>query len=1319
MTGHALLSESELFFESVIRSYVDGPRFVQRRWLVERFETALADPTCRFLLLTAEPGAGKTAFMAWLARQHPDWPRYFIRRDSQTALSSGDARSFLFTIGHQLAAQRPSLFRPDKLEVVVSQRIGQLQAGGRAVAITVDDLYVSPFYQTALKVEQEAKLVAGDLEGLSVKRMVAEERFLEPSNMQYLALLDPAQMLLKEDANIRIVILVDALDELRSYHGQDSILDWLATCQELPSNVRFVLTSRPEERLDHFKNRQRQRLKEETIDPRSAQVHADLHSYTANFAAEEPVKAALAEEALASSDFVVQVVAKADGNFQYLAAVSRGIEQSLEASDKERLRRLLRVEDIPAGLEELYAFFLTLLKDSVRDQQLEVLGTTPFDVSHLPAWEGLYQPILGVLSVAKEPLALGQIAGFCGVRVEERWIQGALKHLAQFLDREGDRHRLYHNTFPEFLTSPATRDTYPECYLNPTEWHRKIAAHYRGKAPTWSDVNWSRADTYGLRHLLAHLIGAALWDELATASTDLSFLEAKTSQLGVDALLADLRGALRIVPAEGEVRSEVWGLLRLLDREAHNLRGWNPEQHPAFFTQQVHNRAVRMRARPWVMRSEVRLVKLGKPYVRLVWNTEHTSPELERTLFGHTHEICAVAVTPDGQRVISAGADRALRVWDLETGRQEHALTPEANFLSPDSIAVVAMPDGRHVLSQVVDPEAFGFGGDVKVWDLETGGAELTIHGLTHYWAPHRVRQMAVLPSGRRAISGSSSKLVVRDLDNWWGKGRTLGDHGAAISAVAVTPDGRWVLSGADDGTLKQWDLETGRVIRTFHGHNGAIRGITITPNGHWAASTGADHTLKVWDLQTGDEKWTLAGYRDFIAVVTPDGQWAISRADDHTLKVWDLRTGRAELTLCGHADKINAVAVTPDGQRVISASADRTLKIWNISRVSDRTTPQERIFRGHNHAVTALAVTPDGRCALSGSGDGMKVWDVRTGENMQTVGEEHGWVDDIVVTADGRQAIVTASRGRARLTLSNNSPSEYSWSGIRTVTVYDSATWQGVYTITIPYGDALDSAKAQEDSAYNPRPFQNPSPGCSLAVTGNGRNAIGFTRISSGFTLTHWDLQTRVQRQFHCEYTGEISLRAVTPDGRYIILAMDEGVLAAHDLQTGEQVRAFTGHADQVLDVSMTPDGRQVISVSAQTIGVWNIETDRETVIPIAHDYTVKAVTRDGRRAIFASNDGTLMVLALQMDLPRGLLSSHESHVKKMVVVTDNFRAISTADARSLTVWDIDTGQELARTAADYNVESLGLVPGDITILGGDEAGDVFCLRYVDLNAT
>src|SRR5262245_36234373 len=126
----------DLFSEALVDAYVeDDPRFVERAWLAELVEEALAADGCRYVLLGGEPGSGKTALLAWLARRHRDRPRYFIRRDSRTPLHAGDARSFLLAVGHQLAALRPRLFDRDRLEVVVRQRVEEVAAGGRAVGL--------------------------------------------------------------------------------------------------------------------------------------------------------------------------------------------------------------------------------------------------------------------------------------------------------------------------------------------------------------------------------------------------------------------------------------------------------------------------------------------------------------------------------------------------------------------------------------------------------------------------------------------------------------------------------------------------------------------------------------------------------------------------------------------------------------------------------------------------------------------------------------------------------------------------------------------------------------------------------------------------------------------------------------------------------------------------------------------------------------------------------------------------------------------------------------------------------------------------------
>ncbi len=93
----------------------------------------------------------------------------------------------------------------------------------------------------------------------------------------------------------------------------------------------------------------------------------------------------------------------------------------------------------------------------------------------------------------------------------------------------------------------------------------------------------------------------------------------------------------------------------------------------------------------------------------------------------------------------------------------------------------------------------------LKVWDLETGCALLTLEG-----------------------------------------------HFADVYGVAVTPDGKRAVSASEDQTLMLWGLVTGRALLTLESHSDTVWGVAVTPDGKRAVSASADKTLKVWDLDTG-----------------------------------------------------------------------------------------------------------------------------------------------------------------------------------------------------------------------------------------------------------------------------------------------------------------------------------------------------------------------------------------------------------------------------------------------------------------------------------
>jgi WD40 repeat protein len=88
------------------------------------------------------------------------------------------------------------------------------------------------------------------------------------------------------------------------------------------------------------------------------------------------------------------------------------------------------------------------------------------------------------------------------------------------------------------------------------------------------------------------------------------------------------------------------------------------------------------------------------------------------TLKGHTSSVNACALTPDGRHVVSASADKTLKVWDLASERAVATLHGHTSGVSARAVT----PDGRHVVSTSYDQT-------LKVWDLATGACGITHHG--------------------------------------------------------------------------------------------------------------------------------------------------------------------------------------------------------------------------------------------------------------------------------------------------------------------------------------------------------------------------------------------------------------------------------------------------------------------------------------------------------------------------------------------------------------------------------------------------------------
>jgi WD40 repeat protein len=310
-----------------------------------------------------------------------------------------------------------------------------------------------------------------------------------------------------------------------------------------------------------------------------------------------------------------------------------------------------------------------------------------------------------------------------------------------------------------------------------------------------------------------------------------------------------------------------------------------------------------------------------------------------RVLGGHGNRVNGVAISADGKRALSASWDGALRLWNLEKGELIREMRGSGNTF----MSVALSADGKRALSGSSDRT-------MRLWDLETGAELRSFAGNNN-----TVWDVAFSADGKKALSGCSDGIA-RLWDVESGKELlALETHkGGRAWTVAFTPDGKQAVTGGGDifdgnaageGSLRLWDLATGKEIRQFKGHAKDVRRVAISPDGKQLLSGSFDGTMRLWDLGTGKELKRFDGPGNFVEAVafTPDGKRGICSYgpriveavyDDDprcSLRLWDLTSGKELKQFKGHTGPVLSLAVSGNGRFVVSGSADNTMRLWKM----------------------------------------------------------------------------------------------------------------------------------------------------------------------------------------------------------------------------------------------------------------------------------------------------------------------------------------------------------------------------------------------------
>jgi WD40 repeat protein len=211
--------------------------------------------------------------------------------------------------------------------------------------------------------------------------------------------------------------------------------------------------------------------------------------------------------------------------------------------------------------------------------------------------------------------------------------------------------------------------------------------------------------------------------------------------------------------------------------------------------------------------------------------------------------------------------------------------------------------------------------------------------------------------------------------------------HPGPVRAVACSPTQPWCLTGCADGSLRLWDVPSGKLLREIKEgrHRGAVTAVAFSPRGDYFASGGEDGVVHIWQTEARGD--------GFVYTLAAEAG--------------------AEQT---HLGAVTALHFTPQA-RLISAGRDNTLRVWKLGR---RAAELEQFVGNRSGTVATLGVSPDGGRMLFDLRESLQVLSVRDGRTVGEVQSSFGATpfEALALFSPDARLLLTAGAPEGRLQL-------------------------------------------------------------------------------------------------------------------------------------------------------------------------------------------------------------------------------------------------------------------------------------------------------------
>ena len=589
----------------------------------------------------------------------------------------------------------------------------------------------------------------------------------------------------------------------------------------------------------------------------------------------------------------------------------------------------------------------------------------------------------------------------------------------------------------------------------------------------------------------------------------------------------------------------------------------------------------------------------------------------------HAGGISDLAFTVDGNIILTAGADRSLKSWNVKTGSMEKlhqcGSAPEesgtvdyflvrASHLSrfafastaPCGLTVVDFDGGKRIVRSIGPSDLPAWGGIA----LSSGGSYLAVR------TPNSV-----------LVYETAHGRLMREIS--FKSGQDMRSARRSVSSFSFTSDERYAVVSAFNGDRLVWEI--GKADRQYAERRDDCSGNTamaVSPKTDVVASDANEgRALCVWraddaeysehlkfdrvERDTGD---TYVGRRNIAfdssgtLVVSP------SSSEDNSLRLWNLVSGE-KFVLRGHKGTVRSAVFSPQGNLVASSSYDGTVRIWHIGGLGRAEISAPLTLSKWGRAMgtrVPVTISRDGRLVAYASGGGafdsedshVPVWTPERKE-VATLGGWAGWSGSSAFDPSGKRLAVSSTtvtaQGKSKVSSSESSISlaEIDSREVRLLGKHPAAFADVDWSrdgrwITSSGGnrlilwDVMTGARSDLiDNSWN----------CN-DVRSRFAAGTGMLMVVCDDRVRFIDIQSRV---FQEKSLGEsISHFALGSKGDLFAIHRGHSIEIWSTRPNLRRLHILRGHESEIRALSFSPDDTQLVSSGKESVWLWDTREGR-----------------------------------------------------------------------------------------------------------------------------